>query len=153
MGGCVSQMILSASLMPGIEVCGLGQRLQRSVKTLNVNQLIPFFLPVFANGCRATCKLDLQLNPTDLWPVSNFALSIVSNYLRVSIYGESLQRELDSRKVPTSPLQFFYSKPRPSKPGWSFTNPSAYGSVFVGCRPTHVAQVARAARISFSNAR
>jgi hypothetical protein len=26
-------------------------------------------------------------------------------------------------------------------------------SVFVGCRPTHVAQVARAARISFSNAR
>ena len=36
-------------------------------------------------------------------------------------------KELDSRKVPTSPLQFFYSKPRPSKPGWSFTNPSAYG--------------------------
>ena len=31
---------------------------------------MPFVLPVFADGCRATCKLDLQLNPTDLWPVS-----------------------------------------------------------------------------------
>jgi hypothetical protein len=52
------------------------------------------------------------------------------NYLRVSFYGESLQRKLDSRKVPTSALQFFYSKPRPSKPGWSFTNPSAYLGLF-----------------------